>query len=415
MSAFYCGVLRKTLIKLGEGMSDNSKNGVSDERQYDLFGIPEDQDHIVQNTDREIDDENRDLLLVSLMAMSSIKGIGFKKLCQMFDSGFLHQVWEQDLDEVMNPARALTDTVKDHAATNTYRSKEELRDKGQQLAQELQDRNITFIPRGHRHYPGSLLRLHDPPRWIFAEGNISSIQSEAILGIVGTRNASPTGLKLAYRFAKQLAFRNVIVLSGLAKGIDESAHLGAVEYYGQTVAVLGHGINANISAPNEILMSQITDNDGAIISEYLPYEYPSRTRYLRRNEIQVALSRVLVPIECPDLASGTGATIRRASKIGTDVIGIITENTKEKSLIETKANLQRLGHKVFTVTSQNSIELWDYLKSKIPDHDWTINHKSRQDRFFNIIEKQILEAKEKLSLDGSAIGRLAERLEQRLS
>jgi predicted Rossmann fold nucleotide-binding protein DprA/Smf involved in DNA uptake len=112
--------------------------------------------------------------------------------------------------------------------------------------------------------------------------------------------------------AAELVRRNVVVLSGLAKGIDENAHVGAIDYFGQSIAVLGQGIAHHESGGDTVLANRILDFDGAVISEYLPKDSSSRNSFLRRNELQVALSRVVIPIESPSLESGTGATIRRA-------------------------------------------------------------------------------------------------------
>src|SRR5690606_24574961 len=155
------------------------------------------------------------------------------------------------------------------------------------------------------------------PRWLFAEGDLGALNSSPIIGVVGTRKASSEGLRLAYQLGKELVARNIVVLSGLAEGIDEQAHLGAVDSYGQSIAVLGQGINAKISLSNDALVRKIVRSDGLLISEYLPQEYPSRRKYLRRNELQAALSQLIIPVECPSLASGTGATIRRARTFGT--------------------------------------------------------------------------------------------------
>lgn len=359
-------------------------------------------------------DEARDEILAALLGLALIDGVGFITLCRLFDEGFFPRVLEWDIGKLRQKCAHLTGKWKGDLAEQIHSRHSELRAAGAQEAKKLASQKITFLPKGHESYPKSLHRLETPPRWIFTMGCVGALRSEAIVAVVGTRNASERGLEMAYRFSRQLVRRNAVVLSGLARGIDEQAHLGAVDYYGQTIAVLGHGMFSSQTQSSKQLMRDIMETDGAIISEYLPWEHPSRDHYLRRNELQVALSRAVVPVECPDMASGTGATIRRAEKIKTEVIGVVPGNLREPSLVKTKENLEGQGHRVFAVTSNNSHELWSYLETQMPEHDWEVNQASQQDRFLRTIERGFLSKEESLALDDAVVDRLSERLKARL-
>lgn len=361
-----------------------------------------------------ISEEERDHLFLSLLALKAIKGVGFKTLSTLFDAQFLQHFHDWAVRETIRQWHLLSDQIRVNLDPSVFDTKSELLAKAERKADEIRAQGIEFAPLGSLAYPKRLLRLAQPPRWLFVKGSLEAIKSESIVAVVGTRNSSRQGEALAKQCATQLVKRNIIILSGLAKGIDESAHLGAVENYGQSIAVLGHGMDASDGSTNSWLYQRILDLDGAVISEYLPSDPPSRESFLRRNELQVALAKVVMPIECPTMESGTGATIRRAINIETPIAGVYPTDAKEKSLELTKQNLENLKIPVFIVRSENSNEFWTFLETEMAEHDWRINPIPRQERFLRNIEKQILAAKKNADLDDDAIDRLATRLKSKL-
>jgi DNA protecting protein DprA len=268
--------------------------------------------------------------------------------------------------------------------------------------------------KGYNEYPDSLLRLNKPPRWLFVKGNLAALHSPGIIAIIGTREASTEGSRIAYALAKEMVNSNLVVLSGLAKGIDSGAHEGAIDYYGQTIAVLGHGFKSTYGASNKDLWPSIIERDGAIVSEYFIYDSPSRETFLRRNEIQAALSNVVIPVECPDLSSGTGATIRRALAIGTPVAGVFWETLSKNGLSLTRKNLLSLNIPVFVLPNQSNM-FWDFIKSDTKNHEWSfINPNNRQERFRRIHENKLLEQMKHASFDAESISKWAITLQERI-
>ena len=126
------------------------------------------------------------------------------------------------------------------------------------------------------------------------------------LGIIGTRNATLYGREMAKSFAKAAAKRGIAVVSGLARGIDTEAHLGALSC-GKTVAVIGSGFSSLYPAENRELADKI-GSDGLLISEYPLKTPPSRFQFPARNRIIAALSEKLLVIEAP-LKSGSLITV----------------------------------------------------------------------------------------------------------
>lgn len=386
-------------------MTQNADSGIF--QQKTLFDLNQDSHLFIPPP---INDRERDEIALAIMTLASIKGVGFTTLCTLFDAQILHHFWKWDLSTLADHIANLPDKQKVNLAGETIKKRQKLEVAGREAVQELDNQQISILIRGHQDYPEALLRLQTPPRWIFVKGNKDVLKAGPIIGVVGTRSPSSEGMRLAYRFAKELAYRNAVVLSGLARGIDEQSHLGAVDHFGQSIAVLGHGLNYGLTQSNERLITRLIDTNGVVISEYLPLERPSRDRFLRRNELQAALSKVIVPVECPSMSSGTGATIRRALNIETEVIGIVPGKTQEKSLQDTRENLERLNVRMFTVLGQSSTDLWEYLSKKVPGHDWAKNLTKAQDKFFAAIEHQVLDKRDTLSLDDIAIERLIGRL-----
>jgi DNA processing protein len=356
--------------------------------------------------------ENRiEGILFSIIALSLCKGVGFHSICELFDTGIIDELWETPTEQHQAIFSNLSISKRINFSDITEQRKN-IYANAKKIVDDLKAQSISFIPIGSKSYPASLLNLNIPPRWVFVRGNILALHANSIVALVGTRSATMAGLKLAYQCAGELAKRNVVVLSGLAKGIDEHSHQGAVAVYGQSIAVLGYGLFAENVTHDMSLVEKMINCDGAIVSEYLPFDIPSRAGFLRRNELQAALSNVVIPVECPDLDSGTGATIRRALNIKTPVMGIYSEPELNESLSATKRNLEKLGLPVFKVRSENSKDFWDELKRIMPNHNWSIDPKPNQERLFRNLIKQVVSIKRDLSIDTDVIDRFANELKK---
>jgi len=165
------------------------------------------------------------------------------------------------------------------------------------------------------------------------------------VAIVGSRHCSDYGASVAYSLAKSLAERDVIVVSGMAYGIDSYAHQGCLDGDGQTVAVLGTPINRLYPSMNKNLAKAIVDNGGAIISEFAPGAETYRQSFLHRNRIVSGLSDALVIIEASE-RSGTLATAKYASDQGRSVFAVPGDIGRETSLGTNRLIMDGVG--VFT-------------------------------------------------------------------
>ncbi len=167
-----------------------------------------------------------------------------------------------------------------------------------------------------RSYPALLRTIYDPPPLLFGRGDPLALR-ESPVAVVGSRRATPYGVEHAQRMASGLSRAGIVVVSGLAVGIDAIAHRAAIESNGTTVAVLGSGVRRVYPTRHRDLAEQVVQN-GAIVSEVPPFEPPDRTYFPRRNRIISGLSAAVVILEArPE--SGSLITGREALEQGREV------------------------------------------------------------------------------------------------
>ncbi|MFD2165815.1 DNA-processing protein DprA [Thalassotalea euphylliae] len=168
-------------------------------------------------------------------------------------------------------------------------------------------------------YPQLLREIYDPPLVIWVQGDVS-VLSQPQVAIVGSRGATTTGRELSFEFAHTLA-PNVAITSGLALGIDAMAHKGALEARGKTVAVVGTGIDVVYPTRNKLLAKMIVENDGAIVSEFLPGVTARPGHFPKRNRIISGLSLGVLVIEA-EVKSGSLVTARTALEQNREVFAV---------------------------------------------------------------------------------------------
>ena len=186
--------------------------------------------------------------------------------------------------------------------------------------------NRTVAPIGSTHYPTSLLNIEDPPLVLYMMGSQINRAQEATnniasnLAIVGSRNPTPQGEANARQFAKAFAEQGLCIVSGLALGVDGAAHDGALLGGGQTIAVVGTGLDRVYPKKHLALAHRITAN-GLIISEFPIGTPPLHANFPKRNRIISGLSVGTLVVEAA-LKSGSLITARLASEQGKDVFAI---------------------------------------------------------------------------------------------
>lgn len=179
---------------------------------------------------------------------------------------------------------------------------------------------VDIITREDRRYPLSLTHIYNPPILLFVRGDISYLNNNLCISFVGTRKCSVYGIKAADKIAGDLSQYGVVIVSGMAKGIDTASHEGTLRAKGKTVAVLGSGIDVCYPKQNKSLMEKIATT-GAVITEYIPGTPPDAGNFPARNRIISGLSRGVVITEAPE-RSGSLITASLAADQGKDVFAV---------------------------------------------------------------------------------------------
>jgi DNA processing protein len=181
-----------------------------------------------------------------------------------------------------------------------------------------------------RRFPQLLRAIFDPPPRLYIRGGAQDeVLANPAVSIVGARACSPYGGQVARRLGRELAGAGLVVVSGLARGIDGEAHRGALEAGGLTVAVLGCGIDRDYPAAHAELARKIRER-GLVVSEYEPGVEPAPWRFPARNRIIAGLSAATVVVEARD-RSGALITADLALEEGRDVLAVPGEITSSLS------------------------------------------------------------------------------------
>lgn len=183
-----------------------------------------------------------------------------------------------------------------------------------------QDKNHHVICPTDSNFPDQLLEIASPPYLLFGKGNLEVLCNQQI-AIVGSRMPSISGKSNALKLAKELAEAGVTITSGLASGIDTKAHEGALNGGGATIAVLGNGVDIVYPKRNLPLVQKMLQNNGLLLSEFLPHQAPKPENFPRRNRIVSGLSLGVVIVEAA-IKSGSLITAKTALDQNREVFAV---------------------------------------------------------------------------------------------
>ena len=259
---------------------------------------------------------------ISLIHLNMIQGVGLKTvqvLRNVFGSAEkVLQATPDALEKVDQLSPAMQDLL--NRKPIQYPIEREL-----ELIREYDCQIVTLYDPA---YPQCLKEIDTPPLVLYVRGKLTPEDSRS-LSIVGSRDAKDYGRKVSYRLSYQLSQRGLTVVSGLAKGIDTSAHRGALEAGGRTIAVMGNGLSFIYPATNRDLAEKITES-GALISEFPMEVKPKPRNFPRRNRIISGLTLGTVVVEASN-RSGALITARLAGEQGREVFAVPGEIFSELS------------------------------------------------------------------------------------
>lgn len=251
------------------------------------------------------------------LAWSQAKGLGpilLKRLCSHF--GTLATAWHArgaELLEVEGIGLGLGSSLVEYRQRVSPLA----------LLASYEQQHTNFWTPADAEYPTLLYEIADPPPIVFYRGRLelaSALQLMPSVGVVGTRNPSDYGQRWTRRLTQQLAHHDVIVVSGLAKGVDRYAHQQTLDSGGLTIAVLGTGVDQVYPSINHDLHDRIA-RQGLLLSEHPNGTPPDRAHFPRRNRIIAGLSRAVVVTEAP-ARSGALITAQLANDYGRDVFAV---------------------------------------------------------------------------------------------
>lgn len=190
----------------------------------------------------------------------------------------------------------------------------------QKYEKYLIENNIKIININDEIYPSKLNNIYDKPVVLYAKGNLKLLNSSSI-AMVGCRECSIYGKSVAKELAYKLAKNRKCIISGLAKGIDANAHIGALAVNGRTIAVLGSGLNNIYPTENKPLANEILKRNGLLISEYIIDATAEKKNFPERNRIISGLSDGIVVIEAKE-KSGALITVDFGLEQGKDIFAV---------------------------------------------------------------------------------------------
>ena len=201
---------------------------------------------------------------------------------------------------------------------NTIWDPGSLLEEAEKIASSMVKKGVLLLTPLDSLYPPQLKEIYDPPFLIFYRGPLPA-WNETFLAVVGTRKPTVAGRKAAYTLAKEAAGVGMVIVSGLAQGIDGEAHRGALDGRGKTIAVLGHGPDTVYPVLNRRLGERILKEGGLFLSEYPPGTTPLPYHFPARNRIISGLCRGTLVIEAP-VGSGALITADYALEQGRDLL-----------------------------------------------------------------------------------------------
>lgn len=194
----------------------------------------------------------------------------------------------------------------------------------------MEKEHIKIITCKDKKYPKRLLEIENYPIVLYVKGN-EKILNDYAISIVGCRLCSSYGKNIAESFSYNLAKNNIVIVSGLARGIDTWAHIGCLKANGKTIAVLGSGIDILYPPENRGIYEKIIKTGGAIVSEFIVGTKPDSINFPRRNRIIAGISNSVLLVEAKK-RSGSLITINFALNQGKDVFVIPGDITRENSV-----------------------------------------------------------------------------------
>jgi DNA processing protein len=247
------------------------------------------------------------------LALSFVEGlgsIGYRNLIRQFHTpGGVFRASASDLEKVEGVRNKVIRGIKEFNQARRVECELEC----------MRKNEVKLVTCVDDTYPANLLNIYDPPPCLYVKGNLRR-EDKLAVAVVGSRFASSYGMMITERITRDIARQGITVVSGMARGIDTSAHRGALSVKQRTIAVLGCGLDVNYPLENKKLKDEIA-SCGAVVSELPMSTPPAGCNFPRRNRIISGMSLGVVVVEASH-RSGSLITARLALEQGRDVFAV---------------------------------------------------------------------------------------------
>jgi DNA processing protein len=263
------------------------------------------------------------LYQIALTQVPMVGDVTAKLLYAHFGSA--HNIFtsnNKQLQDTLGVGAGIAKSIIEHRDACLKRAEEELR--------FIEKNNIKTCVYGSESYPRKLRECHDAPLLLYYKGALE-IDAKYTLAIVGTRKSTPYGEAITEQIIEDLKEYNVNIISGLAYGIDVTAHRSALQNNVPTIGVLAHGLNKLYPAAHAQVAKRMVESEGAVLTEFISGTNPDRENFPKRNRIVAGLSDAVLVIEA---AASGGALITAdiAHTYNKDVFAIPGRSTDELSM-----------------------------------------------------------------------------------
>ncbi len=309
-----------------------------------------------------------------LFFLNNINGFGPKTICNLLNKvEKVSDLWQMDSNELKNIGL-------DKKRLNKF-LKLKHKIKNFDILNELQKKDINYLTIMDQNYPIKLKNIYDPPPVIYYKGELNF--TLPAVAVIGSRNSTVYGRKIAFKTASSLAAKGINVISGLAKGIDSTAHKGALNVNaGITTAVLGNGFDYIYPSQNRYLYKKI-EQSGLLITEFNPDRAPKAANFPRRNRIISALADLILVVEAGK-KSGTMITVDYALEHGKDVMAVPANIDRPTSIGSNK--LIKKGAAIFTSVQDILDYLKQYLRTEKEENEFQFSQ-SQAEKIFPSLNK----------------------------
>ena len=297
-----------------------------------------------------------------LIPFKNVKGIGAKTLLEIWNKfGNFQKAYNASLDEFEDIIRDKKTLIN---VSEFLNNRDNTIREVINIDKNLHEKNIKFVSYFEKEYPKSLKNIENPPIGLFIKGNNLLNELEDSISIIGTRNPTYYGHTKARNIAREMVKNGYIVISGLARGIDIEAHLGALEGGGITIAVLGSGVE-NIYPDDHKNVAKDIIKNGALISELYFDQRISKFSLINRNRIISGLSKASLIIE-GDVNSGTRHEARFAKTQNKYLFALKPENPNNQT---SKLPLELIKNNAVEIETASDIFNHlnsGFIKDKVP-------------------------------------------------